>query len=257
MDFIVLLVLLGGFGWLAVWADRRIQARKQASVEAAAAQPPTEPELNQGRRARWHRPDQKATVSAFRTWAVVVFAEQPVIEHWLATLSDDAIQALTAKLTDFCTDMGFEFAWLLGCKVDQEATLAPRLQTIVIHYIEACYQAWLVQEDIKAFQVWQDFTQHPYRQDQQALAQRVLAQLLDQGLTPTAARSLLTGPEKEREIYVVQAVREAAEKHPDAFRAVLKAVVMTNNDLTPAPETITQRLMRAWLRQPVKVSQAV
>ena len=113
-----------------------------------------------------------------------------------------------------------------------------------------------MQEDVKVFQTWQDFTQHPYRQDQQALAQRLLAQLLDQGLTPAAARSLLTAPEKEREVYVVQAVREAAEKHPAAFRTVLKAVVKANNELTPAPETIINRLKHAWLRQPVKAGQS-
>jgi hypothetical protein len=236
MNFMALLVLLGGFAWLAVFADRRIQARKQARL--VAAEPETETKLDQRWRAPWRRSQPLEQVQAFRAWAVATFADQPVLQQWLAALSDDAIQLLTTKLTDFCTDLGFEFGWLLEHKVDQEGTLSPRLQTIAVQYIEACYQAYLVQDDIKVFQTWQDFTQHPYRKDQQALAQRVLAQLLDHGLTPAAAHSLLTAPAKEREVYIVQAVREAAEKQPDAFRAVLKTVVTGHNGTTPVSETV-------------------
>lgn len=256
MDFILLLVLLGSFGWLAVWADRRIQAHKQARLEAAATPPAAATKTDQGWRALWQRRQPKDDGQAFRTWAAVTFANQPPLQQWLAALPDDAIQPLNAKLADFCTDLGFTFAWLLEHKVDQDATLAPRLQTIVIYYIEACYQAYLLQEDVKAFQIWQDFTQHPYRQDQQVLAQRLLAQLIEQGLTPTAARSLLTASEKEHAVYVVQAVREAAEKYPDAFRAVLKALVTANHDLTPTPEMIIDRLKRTWLRRPVQEGQS-
>ncbi|MCX6044253.1 MAG: hypothetical protein NT075_04020 [Chloroflexi bacterium] len=241
MEFIALLVLLAGFAWLAVWADRRIQLQKHARLAATATPTESETKPNQGWLAGWRRPQPKNNVQAFRTWATAAFADQPVLQHWLASLSDEVIQLLTVKLTDFCTDLGFEFVWLLDGKVDKETTFAPRLQIIAVQYIEACYQAYLAQDDVKTFQAWQGFTQHPYGKEQLALAQRVLAQLLDLDLTPAAARSLLTAPAKERDVYVVQAVLEAAEKHPDTFRTVLKAVLTTNNVEAPAPERRNHR----------------
>ncbi len=244
MGLITLFVLLGVFAWLAVVADRRIQARKQADL--AAAQSTTETKLARNWRAPWRRPRPIEKTQTFRAWAVTSFADQPALQHWLAALSDEAIQLLTAKLTDFCTDLGFEFDWLLDHKVDQEGTLAPRLQSIALQYIAACYQALLVQEDVKVFQTWLDFTEQPYRKEQQALAQYLLAKLLAQGLTPPAVQNLLTAPEKEREIYVVQAVREAAQKHPAAFRAVLKNVLNIAVDTPSATEPIANQ------REPVR-----
>lgn len=250
MGLLILLLLLIFFAWLAIAVDRRIQARKQAHAAAVATQPASEPQPNQGRRVPWRRSQPTKAVTAFRTWAVSTFADQPTIQHWLAALGDDAIELLTAKLSDFCHDLGFEFDWLLEHKVDEDHVLAPRLQAIVVQYIEACYQAVIVQDEVKAFQAWQDFAQHPYRKEQQALAQRLLARLLAEGLTPPAAQSLLTAPEKEREIYIVQAVREAAEKHPAAFRAVLKTVLNPSADPAPGADTSTKHRVSVWPHPP-------
>lgn len=106
MGFITLLVLLGGFAWLAVLGDRRIRRRKQARLAAEATQPPTEPQLNQNGRI-WRRSQPSEEVHAFRAWAVATFANQPALQHWLAALSDEAIQLLTTKIVDFCIDLGF------------------------------------------------------------------------------------------------------------------------------------------------------
>lgn len=254
MDFIVLLVVLGGFGWLAVWTDRRIQTRKQAQLEAAVATPSSETKPALGWRLPWQQSQPSTEVQAVRAWAVATFTDQPDLQQWLASLSDDAMCLLTAKLADFCTDMGFPFEWLLTQKVDQDEALATHLRAIATQYIAACYHAYLLQDDMTVFQTWQEFTDHPYRKPQQVLAQRLLVQLLAQGLTPPAAQSLLIAPEKEREIYVVQAVREAAEKHPIAFRSVLKTALNTPADPALAPETITSRLLRGW-RHPTNGAQ--
>ena len=103
-----------------------------------------------------------------------------------------------------------------------------------------------MQDDVKIFQAWQDFIEHPYNKEEQVLAQRVWLQLFDQGLIATDAHSVLTAPEKEREVYTVQALREVAEKHPAAFRAVWKNVLTTNNDITPSLETVINHIRRSW-----------
>ncbi len=67
----------------------------------------------------------------------------------------------------------------------------------------------------------------PYGKEQRALAERLLRQLIDVGISPTAAQSLLVALYTERVAYIHQAVREALEKEPRAFRSVLKNVLAT------------------------------
>lgn len=244
MSFVTLLVLLGCFAWLTVWVDRRIKAQQEVNEARAAMQSPPEPIWKQYWPLFWPQAQPMNAAGAFRPWAATTFATQPDIQHWLAALSDNAIQLLTAKLTDFCTDMGFEFSWLLQHTVDHDVTVAPHLESIAVHYIEACYQAYVIQDDIKVFQAWQDFTQNPYGKEQQVLAQRLLIQAFDQGLVSINAESLQTAPAQERAVYTVQAIREAAEKQPNAFRAILKTVLKTPPDVAIANGAIANDLQQ-------------
>jgi hypothetical protein len=202
MVTVSLLLLLAFFIWLAIFANRRIQAYKDAQTTST---------------------EQKLQI--FRTWAATTFADTPVLQQWLAQLSDEAVEALMAKLSEFCIDLGFQLDWLLEGKTAQDATIAPRLQTIATQYIHSCYEAYLTQDDIRVFEVWLEYNEQPFGKKQQDLAERTLTRLIDVGVSPQAARSLLTMPNKERDVYIHHAVQEAAEKHPHAFRSVLKSVI--------------------------------
>lgn len=244
MALISLLLLVTSFAVLAVWVDRRIEAREAA----AAALPTSETKRDQGWRTRFRQPPAEP-LSCFRTWAVTTFADQPKVQAWLAALPDEALSVFKEKLAAFCTDLGFELTWLVQNKLDSSTHLRSPLEAVVMHYVDACYQATLIYEDVQVFQIWQDFTQNPYGKDQQTLALQLFPQLIEQALAPSAASSLLTMPEKEREIYLVQAIRESAEKHPLAFQAVLKAVVTTPARPTPPIEAIFDQLKRPLLRR--------
>lgn len=245
MALISLLLLLTGFAVLAVWVDRRIEARQAA----ASALSTSETKSDQGWRTRFRQPSPSDTLPSFRTWAVTTFADQPKVQVWLAALPDEALGVFKEKLAAFCTDLGFELTWLVQNKLDGSTTLRSPLETVVMHYVDACYQATLIYEDVQVFQVWQDFMQNPYGKDQQTLALQLLPPLIEQALAPTAANSLLTMPEKERQIYLVQAIRESAEKQPLAFQAVLKAVLTTPARPTPPVEAILDQLKRPLLRR--------
>jgi hypothetical protein len=197
-----LLLLLALCAWFAIAGDRYIQKRRRAKTTSAR-------QKNQ----------------MFRDWAQASFAGNSGFQRWLAELTDEAIEALLAKLAAFCFDLGFQIDWLLEGKIAQDAALASRLQTLASQYVEACYEASQLQDDIGVFEAWRDYREHPFGKKQQALAQRLLTQLIDDGVSPAAAQSLLTRPEKERGIWVDSAVREAASKNPPGFRSALKHVL--------------------------------
>ena len=242
MNFGTLLFLLILFTIVALYVNRRIQARQQAQADATAG----EPTSNQSGVANGLWPRNKEQSRAFRAWAVTAFAGQPAIQRWLAELSDDSIRLLVPKVADFCTDMGFEFNWLLQHTIDQERTLAPRLQAIACRYIETCYEATLLLDEVMAFQSWQEFTQTPPSKAQLALAQRVLAQLIEDGVLPPTTPTQPTAPTREAEAALLQSVREAAESDPAAFRAAWASVLHTPVDPQPSTIPIPDWLKRSW-----------
>lgn len=240
-----MLFLLILFTGVAIWVNRRIQARQQAQGADTAA---GEPERSQGWFANGQRTRPKEQSRAFRAWAVVAFAGQPAIQRWLAELSDESILLLAPKVADFCADMGFTFNWLLDHTLDQERALAPRLQAIACRYIETCYEATLLLDEVTAFQSWQEFSQTPPNKAQLALAQRVLAQLVEDGVLPLTTPTQPTAPTREAEAALLQRVREAAETYPAAFRAAWESALHTPVDPQPPSIPIPDWLKRAWSR---------
>ena len=207
ITMLLLFVLLGG---VAVVVERRIRARRRLQM------------LNTDKR-----------MSAFRKWAERSASLNPLHRQWVANLSAEAIQALVGRIDDFCTDLGLRLEWLVSQNEKGENPLLPLVNRIVGNYVDACYQAHQAQDDVLAFEVWQAYIEQPFEKDHQSLAQRLLVHLIDAGISPPAASSLLTTSDKERDVYIHYAVREASEKHPAAFRSVFKSVI-TSTDAAPS-----------------------
>jgi hypothetical protein len=199
-----LVVLLVFFVWLGIVVDRRLDAQRRGE-EAA----------------------MKMRVQRFRAWGNSVFAGQHALHRWLAQLPDKALRAMLERLLELCADLGFSLDWVLEKRIVDDAMLAARLEDIVAQYVKSCYDAYISQEDIRCFEAWLGYNAMPYGKEQRALAERLLKQLIDVGVSPTAAQSLLVAPDTERVAYIHQAVREASEKDPRAFRSVLKNVLAT------------------------------
>lgn len=242
MHFGTLLFLLIVFAVVAIWVNRRIGAHRQAQATEADG----EAGSKQGWFANGARARTKERNRAFRAWAVTAFAGQPSIQRWLAELPDESIALLTPKVIDFCTDMGFEFTWLLDHTLDQERTLALRLQAIASRYIQSCYEATLTLGEVMAFQSWQEFTRTPASKAQVALAQRVLAQLIEDGVLPPTDQSQPAAPTREAEAALIQTVQEAAEKYPTAFRTAWASVICTPLAPDPPTSAIPDWLKRPW-----------
>ncbi|MBI1296947.1 hypothetical protein GC175_18500 [bacterium] len=183
------------------------------------------------KRKRKQRSTTKRRLQHFRNWADASFADNRTLQQWLAQLPDGAIQAIIDKLLEFCFDMGFELDWVLEKKTAHGVALTARLQEIVAQYVESCYEADLSQDDIYVFESWLNYNEAPFGKDQQVFAEHLLTQLIDAGVSPRASQSLLITPDKERDTYIHYALREAAQKDPDAFQSVLKNVLATPLEL--------------------------
>lgn len=183
------------------------------------------------KRKRKQRSTTKRRLQHFRNWADASFTDNRTLQQWLAQLPDEAIQAIIDKLLEFCFDMGFELDWVLEKKTAHGVVLTARLQEIVAQYVESCYEADLSQDDIYVFETWLNYNEAPFGKDQQVFAEHLLIQLIDAGVSPRASQSLLITPDKERDTYIHYALREAAQKDPDAFQSVLKNVLATPLDL--------------------------
>jgi hypothetical protein len=158
----------------------------------------------------------------FRTWMNSVAADDTAVKEWLNGLSDEGIQAFTKHLETFCTDMGFELGWLIDHQLEQNPELTQMATAIVLNYCRACQQAALAQEDLEAYKKLKAFEQHPANKRQQAFGEKLFARVIEEGLVVGSVSDYLGAPPEERSRLMVEAVRKAAEKNPQAFSRVLK-----------------------------------
>ncbi|MFN8495346.1 MAG: hypothetical protein U0350_47550 [Caldilineaceae bacterium] len=268
MEHLPLIILVLIVGTLSIVVDRRIQARRAAQQAAAAAPaeqatsaPATETQgAGLGQRLRfWQRPltpqPPADPLQPFRVWAVETFADQPEVRHWLAALPDPALKAFLGELTIFCQQLGFELDWVVGKQVNQYPVLTQRLRAIILQYSNACREAVLAQDEIKVFKAWQAFELNPYGKEEQQFAEKLFNQLVAQNVTQPLTETLKTGPEQERQIYIVQILRQEREKQPIVFQQALNTVVNRPASLstTDASQGETKR---RWFKKATPAAEA-
>jgi hypothetical protein len=247
MDLLVLAVLLVIVALISILLDRRWQARRQKRQErqrktqdvfiTEGAQKSTPDGFGdrltnrvQSWRSRISRRPQADKLAPLRTWLAETFTEDRALNDWVATLPDDAFRAFTDELAHFCHDLGFELAWVQTAQLNQHPALAQSLRKMTLGYARACHAAALAQDELKAFKGYAAFDQNPYGKEPQVFAQKLFNLLVEQNLTPIPPSTLFTSPTHERQVYIVQAIRQAAEKHPDAFhQALLRAATEPQN----------------------------
>jgi hypothetical protein len=245
-----LLILSVTVAFLSILFDRRIQARKRARL---AAQTKNRSKvalrrfanLSLPRQKFWQRTPPVDPLQPMRDWVTMLFAEEPTIKEWLATLSREKLVQLMENLAQFCHELGFELTWLLdqttAKQIETYREMKGHLQAVTMQYVRACYEASQAQSDLKVFQTWQHFEQNADLPEQQPFAQRLFAKLLEKGITPLAANALVMASPEERQKYIIQAIRIAAEAHPTEFQAILKEIVFP-----PPPTVIISQPKRRW-----------
>lgn len=266
MEHLPLIILVFIVGSISITVDRRIQARRAAQQAAdAAEQATTAPAAETqsaglGQRLRFWQsrltPQPKADpLQPFRVWAVETFTDQPEVRHWLAALPDPALKAFLDELSIFCQQLGFELNWVVEKQVNAYPVLTQRLRAIVLQYSNACREAVLAQDELKIFKTWQTFELNPYGKAEQQFAEKLFNQLVAQNATPPLSETLKAGPDQERQIYIVQILRQEREKQPTVFQQAINTVISTPES---APTTASSQgeTKRRWFKKAAPATEA-
>lgn len=241
MDFLTFTLVVLIIAFIGFILRRRWQARRQAeqAMSASVNEIPEYSALekingrfipaltNQVRiwRGQIARQKEPSLAEKLHTWSNQALVEDQMVKQWLNTLPEEVFADFAQALATFCNQMNFELSWLLDHAVDQQPTLAPMLAEVVTDYARACRTAALAQPDISVFKTYQAFVQSPYEKAHHAFAQKLFTQLVERGLTPPISPTLFMATEHERQIYMVQTIRQAAEKRPAEFTQTLRTVV--------------------------------
>lgn len=262
MEHLPLIILVLIVGTVSIVVDRRIQLRRAAqqaaadarTEQAANATAPTPKSAGLGNRLRkWRQrvsvQEKPDPIQTFRTWSVEAFADKPEVRYWLAALPDSALKAFLDELNLFCQQLGFELNWVVEKQVNAYPVLTQRLQAIILQYANACRDAVLAQDELKIFKAWQTFDQNPYGKEEQIFAQKLFNQLVTQGITPALPEHLKTGHEQERQIYIVQILRQERERQSMAFQQAISGVVSPGEQAPPAATAAPTEIKRTWFKK--------
>lgn len=153
---------------------------------------------------------------------------------WLTGLPAEEVETFSQKVSSFCSDFGFELAWLVDLQLDDDAELKQAAEEIVVLYCLAHSKATQVRGDVKAFATFQAWQDNPSEGQHKALGQKLFAKLVEQGLVSAPPSELFMASDEKRQEHVVQAIRQAAEENRPAFNAVLKEVVSSGDSSSAA-----------------------
>jgi hypothetical protein len=172
----------------------------------------------------------------FREWIAKTCADDPSVNNWVQGLSQEGLQAFTNHLSVFCSEMGFELAWVVQQQLDIQPELAQTFAQVVAHYCRACQQAAAAQDELEVYKTLQAFERNPASKKTQAFGHKLFAKVVEAGLTSVSMSEYLIAAPKEQQQYMVRAIREAAKTNHVVFNRLLKEVA---SDSAPA-STVAQ-----------------
>jgi hypothetical protein len=118
----------------------------------------------------------------------------------------------------FCADLNIQLSWLVERHIDAAPPLRQATRTIVVDYLEVCWQAIRHQSGISLFSKYHKLVANPadnrYRDARRALFTRLTALGLAE---PLPTYELIMASELQRQTLAADAIRAAAAKDWDAF----------------------------------------
>lgn len=222
--FLLIVLLISGF----VLLKRR--TRKLPLVDVVeTVTPPIFGQWRSQWRSWWGASMTRPTAAPqqLQTWAAQNLAETSALRAWLLALREEEITILAERLDSFCVDLGFAFAWLFDPMLQVNQALNSAMTAAVTAYCTAVWQTVHVRDDIHAYKAFLAFEQNPQKQENQAFAQRLYAQLIAKGLIPPPPPDLVLAAIEERDAYVLAAIRQAAQQDNIAFQQTLREVMQS------------------------------
>jgi hypothetical protein len=241
-------------GTAAIVLDRRWRARKSARVlvvETPQATDATTSVEDKGRRSfftrltgrvdswrnRLTRRQPQDMRQQFHAWIANACADEASLCTWLQQLPEKEEQAFIDQVAVFCTERGFELPWVVEHCLEPYPELAQTAEQVVLHYCRACHQAATAQQDLDIYKTLLAFEHNPDDSKAQEFGHKLFAKIIEAGLTSFSMSEYLLAAPKEQQQYMVRAIREAAERHREAFYRLLKEIT---TDAAATPEETTQ-----------------
>ncbi len=154
----------------------------------------------------------------FRAWVASDLGENPPLQAWLLSLPEEGFEALTQRVVKFCADLNIQLSWLAERHVDVAPPLRVAAKTIVVDYLEVCWQAIRHQADIVFFSKYHKLAANPADARYRDVRRRLLTRLIAAGLAePLPTYELIMASELQRQALAADAIRAAAAKDWDAF----------------------------------------
>jgi len=241
MMLLAFLVVVIVVGVAAIALDRRWRARQSARVlvvETPQATDATTSVEDKGRRpfltrltgrvGNWRnrrtgRQPQDMR-QQFRAWIVKVCADEASLRTWLQQLPEKEEQEFIDQVAAFCTEKGFELPWVVEQRLAPYPELAHAAEQVVLHYCRACHQAVAAQQDLDVYKTLLAFEHNPADDKAREFGHKLFAKVIEAGLTSfSMSEYLLAAPQDQRQ-YMLRAIREAAERHREAFYRLLQEI---------------------------------
>ena len=162
----------------------------------------------------------------FRAWVETALGENPALQAWLLSLSEDGFKALTQRVAAFCADLNIQLSWLVERHLDVAPDLRKATQTIVVDYLEVCWQAIRHQDQIALFNRYHKLVANPADSRYRDLRRRLFTRLTADGLAePLPSYELIMASEIQRQALAAKAIREVADKDWKTFAKIFGEVL--------------------------------
>lgn len=152
--------------------------------------------------------------------------------EWFNRLAEPEQHKAIRELAAFCDDAGFDLAWVTQDAIKNDS-LRATLQAAVLHHLNALHQASAAQATLALYKQLVAWLQDPSARRQRAQTRKVYALLAAEGVVPPASADTLLASDKNRWIYVRNALLEAYGRNPAAVERAVSRIMLTP-DQTPA-----------------------
>lgn len=162
----------------------------------------------------------------FRAWVETALVETPALQAWLLSLSEDGFKALTQRVVAFCADLNIQLSWLVERHLEVAPDLRKATHTIVVDYLEVCWEAIRHQDEITLFSRYHKLVANPADARYRDIRRRLFTRLAADGLTePLPSYELIMASEIQRQTLAAKAIREVAAKDWKTFAKIFGEVL--------------------------------
>jgi hypothetical protein len=247
MELLLLLLVVGMIAYLSSRLERRWRAMQRQKTHAT----PTPGASSAGadvisqivggwqKRSGWSARSAQDQ-ARLRAWLNSNLAGQPLLQAWVAGLTDDEFNHFQQQVQASCSTMNIDLTWLNEQPLNNDPTLLTTVQRIVLLVVHAQQEAASVQTDLRAFQIYRAIELHPYSYEYQPLIQQLYTQLVNAGLTAPARPEALLATEKIRVEHMLRAIEAAANADRPAFYRIVNGLDgLSQQDGPTAPLPVT------------------